>query len=452
MVEGKGKPEEDSRPGAGPHEEFLELCAVATSGNLSEGEKKKLNEHLATCAECQKAAKEFEDVADNAIPVLAEELAPEVTRGDCKEDSSFNQEAAEASFLRRLAEGKKRSRQESGEADGWLAPLVVRRSRNFRRSFERFDFWLPLAAAGVLCLALGILTYRMGKHRGVDVTRREQASAIPRDGISQETLAAVVRERDAANARLSAEDKAIAALQRDMARQLSENAKLKTLQSDQEVALENSVGEKGQLSAARDRLAQELASGQVSLQTAEDKLRKLETERSESVIHTASLEAQVAELSRVVTDQQKDLGKEKELLAKDKDIRELMGARNLYVAEVIDVERTGETQKAFGRVFYTKGKSLIFYAYDVDEKPGWKNASTIQAWGMRGPDQQQAVNLGMFYEDNVAKKRWVLKFNDGKTLSQIDAVFVTLEPQGGSSKPSRKPFLFAYLKMDPNHP
>jgi hypothetical protein len=328
----------------------------------------------------------------------------------------------------------------------------VRRSRNFRRSLERFDFWLPLAAAGLLCLALGILTYRMGKHRGVDVTRREQASAIPRDGISQETLAAVVRERDAANARLSAEDKAISALQRDMARQLSENAKLKTLVSDQEVALENGVGEKGQLSADRDRLAQELASGQVSLQTAEDKLRKLETERSESVIHTASLEAQVAELSRVVTDQQKDIGKEKELLAKDKDIRELMGARNLYVAEVIDVERTGETQKAFGRLFYTKGKSLIFYAYDVDEKPGWKNVSTIQAWGMRGPDQQQAVNLGMFYQDNVAKKRWVLKFNDAKTLSQIDAVFVTVEPQGGSQKPSRRPFLFAYLKMDPNHP
>ncbi len=452
MVEGKGKPEEDLRPGAGPHEEFLELCAVSTSGNLTEEEKKKLNEHLATCAECQKAAKEFQDVVDNAIPALAEELAPELTRGDLKEDSSFNQEAAEASFLRRLSDEKKKSPEASGEADGWLSPLVVRRSRNFRRSLERFDFWLPLAAAGLLCLALGILTYRMGKHRGVDLTRREQAGAIPRGGISQETLAAVVRERDAANVRLSEQDKAISALKREMTQQLNENAKLKTLQSDQEVALENSVGEKGQLSADRDRLAQELASGQVSLQASEDKLRKLEKERAESVIHTASLEVQVAELSRVVTEQQKDIGKEKELLAKDKDIRELMGARDLYVAEVIDVERTGETQKAFGRVFYTKGKSLIFYAYDVDDKPGWKNVSTIQAWGMRGPDQQQAVNLGMFYEDNLSKKRWVLKFNDAKTLSQIDAVFVTLEPHGGSQKPSRKPFLFAYLKMNPNHP
>jgi hypothetical protein len=29
---------------------------------------------------------------------------------------------------------------------------------------------------------------------------------------------------------------------------------------------------------------------------------------------------------------------------------------------------------------------------------------------------------------------------------------VTLEPHGGSPKPSGKPLLFAYLKTDPNHP
>ena len=36
-----------------------------------------------------------------------------------------------------------------------------------------------------------------------------------------------------------------------------------------------------------------------------------------------------------------------------------MGARDLYVAEVYDVKRDGSTQKSYGRVFYTKGKSLI---------------------------------------------------------------------------------------------
>jgi len=114
--------------------------------------------------------------------------------------------------------------------------------------------------------------------------------------------------------------------------------------------------------------------------------------------------------------------------------------------------KNGDTQKPFGRVFYTKGKSLIFYAYDLDQQAGLKRASTFQAWGSRGADRQQATSLGVFYEDNAAKKRWVLKFDDPKKLEQINAVFVTVEPNGGSHKPSGKPLLFAYLKVDPNHP
>jgi hypothetical protein len=119
---------------------------------------------------------------------------------------------------------------------------------------------------------------------------------------------------------------------------------------------------------------------------------------------------------------------------------------------VYDVNRTGETRKPYGRVFYTRGKSLIFYAYDLDQEPEIKDASTFQAWGQRGPDRQQALNLGIFYEDNASKKRWVLKLDDPKALAQLDAVFVTIEPRGGSHKPSGKPLLFAYLKTDPNHP
>jgi hypothetical protein len=72
--------------------------------------------------------------------------------------------------------------------------------------------------------------------------------------------------------------------------------------------------------------------------------------------------------------------------------------------------------------------------------------------GRRGADREQALNLGIFYQDNTAKKRWILKFDDPKTLEQIDAVFVTVEPNGGSHRPSGKPLLFAYLKVDPNHP
>jgi hypothetical protein len=127
--------------------------------------------------------------------------------------------------------------------------------------------------------------------------------------------------------------------------------------------------------------------------------------------------------------------------------------RNLFITEVHDILTTGETRKAFGRLFYTEGKSLIFYAYDLNALPGLKAASTFQAWGYRGPDRSHAVKLEMFYEDNASRKRWVMKFNDKKTLDQIDAVFVTIEPPpGGSSKPSGAPLMYAYLKVNANHP
>jgi hypothetical protein len=81
-----------------------------------------------------------------------------------------------------------------------------------------------------------------------------------------------------------------------------------------------------------------------------------------------------------------------------------------------------------------------------------KRASTFQAWGRTGSDPKHDRNLGIFYQDDINKQRWVLKSNDAKTLSQLDAVFVTVEPNGKSVKPSGKPLLFTYLRMTPNHP
>jgi anti-sigma-K factor RskA len=108
--------------------------------------------------------------------------------------------------------------------------------------------------------------------------------------------------------------------------------------------------------------------------------------------------------------------------------------------------------KPYGRVFYTRGKSLIFYAYDLDQQTEAKKTNAFQVWGRRGPDRQQALSLGIFYEDNATRKRWILKCDDPKTLAQIDAVFVTVEPNGGSYKPSGNSLLFAYLRVNPNHP
>jgi hypothetical protein len=441
MVDREGKPNGEVWSDMGPHEEFLELCALATTGHLTVEERKRLEEHLTSCSACRDAMKQFATVVDRAIPALAPELAGSTS----EENPSFSIEKAEAAFLERLAE-------ENGEHPGSsrraespsssVRPVDQARSR-FGQMSDRFHFWLPLAAVLVLCFTMGILAYKTGMYRGVIVARQQQGTGAPVPASA--AVEAVSRDRDSAYAELADRDKAIRDLRSQVALQSAETAKLKSLQSEQQRDAETSKDEKKQLAEERDRLAQRLKGEQAALETSEKKLTDLEQQRSGDV-------ARLAQLSRTVNEQERTTDQQQELLSHDRDIRELMGARDLYVAEVYDVGKKGETQKAFGRVFYTKGKSLIFYAYDLTDVPGYRDASTFQAWGGRGPDRTQALNLGIFYEDNVSKQRWVLKFNDAKTLQKIDAVFVTVEPHGGSEKPSGAPHLFAYLKVNANHP
>jgi Anti-sigma-K factor rskA len=210
---------------------------------------------------------------------------------------------------------------------------------------------------------------------------------------------------------------------------------------------------------AAARQEKELTAAQAKVQQLQETVDSLTKQHEETTSRAATLQEKVGELTELVRNRERELdqkqeevAKQQDLLEHDRDIRELMGARDLYVAEVHDVVGTGQTNKTYGRVFYTKGKRLVFYAYDLDAQPGVKNASTFQAWGRRGPDKQQALSLGIFYEDNLGKKRWVLKTSDPKTLDDIDAVFVTVEPNGGSHHPSGKQLLFAYLRVSPNHP
>jgi hypothetical protein len=445
MVDREGKPNDEVWSSMGPHEEFLELCALSATGNLTAEERSRLEEHLASCSICREAMKQFETVVDQRIPVLA----PELARGAPEETPSLSVEKAEAAFFQRLSEENaepSKSRRE-GELPSSSLPAVVQARRRFGPTVDRFHFWLPLAAVLVLCLTLGILAYRTGVHRGVVVARQEQGTAGP--VAASIAVEAVNRDRDAASVELADRGKAIRDLRGQMASQSAEIAKLKALQSEQQRSAQIGEEETKQLAEERDSLALRLKTEQTARAASERKLTDLEQQRASDV---AGLQASVAQLSRTVNEQEHATEQQQELLSHDRDIRELMGARDLYVAEVYDVEKKGETQKAFGRVFYTKGKSLIFYAYDLTDVPGYRNASTFQAWGWRGPDRTQALNLGIFYEDNLSKKRWVLKFNDARTLQQIDAVFVTVEPHGGSEKPSGTPHLFAYLKVNANHP
>ncbi len=432
----------------GPHEEFLKLAALAAGGELSTAERRKLDEHLAGCRKCREVQSEFQTVVDHAIPALASDLPSE----PLPEVSAFSQESAEASFRQRLDDEDEKSRAERPTAEPWLSSHLLRRSHRFRRSFDRYHFYMPLAASVIFALSLGILAYRMGKNRGSDANQSVQTSG-PVPARSGEEPGVVARERlERLNAQLAEREKVIAELRHEIAASSSENTKLKATQAEQQAALATASGSQKQWNEDHNRMTQEVTASREALAASAKKLQNLERRSFEDALHAATLESKTAELSRALGEEQRMNDELRELLAKDQDIRELMGARDLYIAEVHDILTTGETRKAFGHLFYKKGKSLIFYVFDLSDLPGLQPASTFEVWGNRGPDRAQAVKLGMLFEDNVPKKRWVMKFNDEKTLGQIDAVFVTVEPPGGSKKPSGVPLMYAYLKVDTNHP
>jgi hypothetical protein len=175
---------------------------------------------------------------------------------------------------------------------------------------------------------------------------------------------------------------------------------------------------------------------------------RLDAASSEKVRLRRELEKTRAQLQSTMRDLE-TAKQQQSFIASEGDIRDLMGARQLYIADVGNVNQDSESGNAFGRVFYTEGKVLIFYAFDLDCQPDVTLTKTFQAWGHGDSDSSNPVSLGMFYMDSEPHRRWLLKSQDSNVLAQISTVFVTAEPNSGSWKPSGKPFLFAYLGSRP---
>ena len=430
-----------------PHDEFLELCAVSTSGQLTQDEQKKLDEHLVVCPTCRQAIKQYESLVNHAIPAIAAEDMPE----DMDPGPAWSQQRAEATLLNRIEQEEDPRRTGEPEKQGHSSEGVGR-VLPFAAGSTWRHVWTLYAAGILLAVALGICVYQVGMRRGVDT-----AAVLPRSIQQNQTsleaqVSDAAHEREIALVQVAQREREVADLRKQLERQSSDLAQMRA-------AHDKLAGDQRNYAAAKQELVQREAQfkekfelAEANSQALQQRLDSLAKQSSEEQTRAGQMTAQVKDLTQALRDRDAALNQKDELLAKDRDIRELMGARELYVAEVYDVSRTGETRKPYGRVFYTRGKSLIFYAYDLDQEPEIKNASTFQAWGQRGPDRQQALSLGIFYEDNASKKRWVLKLDDPKALAQVEAVFVTVEPHGGSHKPSGRPLLFAYLKTDPNHP
>ena len=430
-----------------PHDEFLELCAVSTSGELTEEEHNKLESHLAVCGSCLEALRQYQSVVEQAIPSIAATEGP----GETERAPSWSQKRGEKALLDRAAqEGKRPPKRTESPNNSFehRTPLVPRDS-TWRH------IWTLYAAGILLFAALSFFAYRIGIRRGADTAKLASSPPVaqtPSQTSIEEQLSDAGHDREVARAEIALRDKIIASLRHQLDQQSAEINQMKAAQNQLQNDLQAGAVSRQDLIQQRTELAQKLDSAQASSQALREKLDTLAQQSVRDSDRLKASEAKINDLTGLLGQRETALEQQDKLLAYDRDIRDLMGARDLYIAEVYDVAGTGKTRKPYGRVFYTRGQSLIFYAYDLDQQNDLKRASAFQAWGRQGPDRQQSINLGIFYEDNASRKRWILKCDDPKTLEKIDAVFVTIEPNGGSHRPSTKPLLFAYLTVNPNHP
>jgi hypothetical protein len=411
---------------------FAELCALASTGTLSPAEWRQLETHLSHCSSCTALKAEYEKVVSTTLPAMA---ANKTSADDVDAPGAWSLEEAERALFERI----NRENIEPGKAE--KSPKSWSGSR------------LPLAGAvaAALLLSCSYAAYRVGEAKGLgsQAVFNPEERAIPDVRVEPPKVSPPLRPQG------EQVDPKMAVRLTELQHRLEASATETTVLEGKRQALLDQLSKRdselkedeGQRADLEQRLSLARSDAR-ALQT------KLDTATAQSSAKPSSeaLQQRVNDLTAELDERDRQIAKDETLLEHDHDIRNLMGARDLYIGEIYDVAKSGKTQKPFGRVFYTQGKSLVFYAYDLDQQPGVKLASTFQAWGRRGVDQQHAVSLGIFYQDDQNKKRWILKSNDSSTLSRLDAVFVTVEPHGESTRPTGKPLLFTYLKLPPNHP
>jgi hypothetical protein len=405
------------------HEHFEELSALEALGLVTPEEKAELSAHREECASCRNASGDASSLRDRELSV-AEQLATLGANGAERQEERRE-------FVRRFfAQAHARGFQFSDDLQ-MVPPRAERQPLRFLRPRLAMGFALVILASGLVAYY-----FRQPNRRGdVSLSRGGEGS------VSEPS-----HERDLLRSQ-TAED---ARARTQLAGELERSRKAAELWKSRATTLEEEL----------TKTQAERATGATRIKELEDRLRE-EEQRLAQLTHDlermraartadqqtlADQQAGIEELSERVRAQAEVVERERELLAAGRDIRELLGAPNLHMIDVYDADGDGKNHKAFGRVFYTEGRSLIFYAFDLGGKVA--NAKhSFQAWGQLGVAGAAVKSLGIFYLDDQAQKRWVLKFNDPEVLRQIDAVFVTAEPFGGGKKPTGHKILYAYLKQ-----
>jgi hypothetical protein len=400
------------------HSHYEELAALAAGGHLSDQELTDLQRHSETCAECKNAVAEFREVVHFGLP-----LAQSPLRRSLNMITSRPDPGARERFIRRAT------------LEGIAFSPEVRRPVASRAPR------LTLAAAGAGALA-GIVTAVLfiSHHLGVPprqlvVLSHQNSTLEATISRLEQTSAERQRETEALRVQVATLTAAASSYHHDNNQRPTDTTKLDSggTRSLEETEAQLKAQEK-QLEDTRVELAglkKARASDQASIVADQIRINELSDQLKTTKANASNMQRQLATVGG--------------------DVPNLMGARQLHVVDVRDSGPDGKPGKAFGRIFLTEGKSLVFYAFDLTDPARNGSKKIYQVWGQTEGNAGSVRSLGFLNVDNKTQQRWVLKTKDAATFKEVNSLFVTVEPQGGAKTPSGQRLLFAYLG-EANHP
>jgi hypothetical protein len=424
------------------HDYFEEICAAASIGQATGEELAQLEQHAAECTRCMQTYFDCLNVAGQQFARAKQNptLSPKEMEGCIDSDL----------FVRRFLDRAERE----GITFSCEVGKAVNPPERIPFRFSPTAWWkMPQAAMAAALLFAAIAS------TGYFFWKDSFSSALHRSEL-QLRLPRAVAPVAAIDPRIAQLEDANLKLQAEIGRLRGELRKTSDLLVASQENVKSASKEQAQLAFDGQALELQLKQIQRDLSDAQSLAANARQEAALQHRRAADAEAtlttnqiKINDLEDALKEKSAALDQERQLLSLGHDVTDLMGARNLHIVDVVDTDGHGKARPAFGRIFFTEGKSLIFYAYDLNEAKIQKANYQYQVWAKKEGPNRQAQRLGIFYSDDKAQRRWVFKCDDPKLLKEIDSVFVTFgRPDSNPSRPEGPSLMYAYLRGQPNHP
>ncbi|HEY4378972.1 MAG TPA: hypothetical protein VGN01_01425 [Acidobacteriaceae bacterium] len=407
-------------------------------GELGPSQLRELDEHVAQCDACRQATIDYKRFFQQVVPA--------VTRSDEEFIESRRNDIRSAVMRDVVAIDLERESQ----------PAVVRRDpfpiSSLLWVFSRRRFAVVLCGvAGAVFLTAGAFWAGAHFYGRILPLKALDASAAPSVTPPVATQPApIAKPAVMASASPAPQDRELAAAL-DAERQ--RNAQLAGKLSVEDDKLAEAIAAQDALRAQIGQQSQALTSTKADLDTKTTALAQARAANSSDGSTIASLEIQVHSLTDKMNTETANLDRERDLLSHGREIRDIIGARNLHIIDIADTNTDGATSKPFARAFYTEGKSLVYYAYDLPQRRSDEGKYKYVAWGESNGNKASVKKIGILFHDDQTQRRWSLNFDNPQVLREIDSVFITLERNDeDESQPKGKRMLTAYLGTAPNHP